>query len=51
MQYTVVKVQNPAWDAVPAVARTQTRWLTPGDIEATAQACHDGERLYVRMTA
>ena len=51
MQYTVVKVQNPAWDAVPAVALTHTPWLTPCDIEATAQACHDGERLYVRMTA
>lgn len=51
MQYTVVKVQTPDWNAVPAVTLCHTPWLTPCDIEAKAQACHDGENLYVRMTA
>jgi hypothetical protein len=51
MQYTVVKVQTPDFSAVPAVTLTHTPWLTPCDIEATAQACHDGENLYVRMQA
>ena len=51
MQYTVVKVQTPDWNAVPAVTMAHTPWLTPCDIEAKAQACHDGENLYVRMEA
>lgn len=51
MQYTVVKVQTPDWNVVPAVTMVHTPWLTPCDIEAKAQACHDGENLYVRMEA
>lgn len=51
MQYTVVKVQTPDWNAVSAVTLCHTPWLTPCDIEAKAQACHDGENLYVRMEA
>lgn len=51
MQYTVVKVQTPDWNAVSAVTLCHTPWLTPCDIEAKAQTCHDGENLYVRMEA
>ena len=51
MQYTVVKVQTPDWNAVSTVTLCHTPWLTPCDIEAKAQACHDGENLYVRMEA
>lgn len=51
MTYTVKRVTTPDWDAVPAVTLTHQRWLPPCDIAATAQACHDGERLYVRMQA
>ena len=51
MTYTVMRMTTPDWDAVPAVTLTHQRWLPPCDIAAKAQACHDGERLYVRMEA
>ena len=51
MTYTVKRVTAPDWDAVPAVTLTHQRWLPPCDIAAKAQACHDGERLFVRMEA
>ena len=49
--YTVQKVSAPDWAAVPAAALAHQPWLEPCAIEAKAQACHDGERLYVRMEA
>ena len=49
--YTVVKMQKPDWAHVPSVTLNHTPWLAPCDIAATAQACHDGEKLHVRMTA
>jgi len=49
--YTVQKVKTPDWAQIPSVELTHQKWLTPCAIEAKAQACHDGERLYVRMEA
>ena len=49
--YTVAYVKTPDWEKIPAVTLTHTPWLTPCAIEAKAQACHDGEKLYVRMEA
>ena len=51
MQYTVVRMKNPDWACVPPVTLTHTPWLTPCAVEARAQACHDGENLFVRMEA
>ena len=51
MTYTVKRMTTPDWDAVPVVTLTHQRWLPPCDIAAKAQACHDGERLHVRMEA
>ena len=49
--YTVMRVEKPDWAAVPAVTLRHQPWLAPCGIEARAQACHDGENLYVRMEA
>jgi len=51
MKYTVKKVSKVDWNAIPAVTLAHTPWLVPCAIEAKAQACHDGETLYVRMEA
>ena len=49
--YTVVRMQTPDWEKVPVATLVHTPWLTPCAIEAKAQACHDGDNLYVRMEA
>ena len=49
--YTVARVEKPEWERIPSVTLTHQPWLAPCDIEAAAQLCHDGENLYVRMTA
>lgn len=50
--YEVVRTSGkPDWAHVPAVSLEHAPWLLPCDIEAKAQLCHDGERLYVRMQA
>ena len=49
--YRAVLVEKPEWEKIPAVTLTHQPWLAPCDIEASAQLCHDGENLYVRMTA
>jgi len=49
--YTVKRVQTSKWSAIPAVELAHQPWLAPCDVAAKAQACHDGERLYVRMEA
>lgn len=49
--YRAVRVEKPEWEKIPAVTLTHQPWLAPCDIEASAQLCHDGENLYVRMTA
>lgn len=49
--YTVQKVTAPDWDQVPAVTLEETGWLPPAGVSAWAQLCHDGENLWVRLTA
>jgi len=51
MMYTVKKVSEVNWDAIEAVELVHQPWLAPCEIGAKAQLCHDGENLYVRMTA
>ena len=49
--YEVVRMAEPDWTRVPVARLTHQPWLPPCGVEAQAQACHDGERLHVRMTA
>lgn len=49
--YTAVYQPVPDWNTVPAVELSHMDWLKPCDIRAKAQACHDGENLWVRMEA
>ena len=51
MNYTVKKVSKVDWNEISAVTLNHAPWLTPCAIEASAKACHDGEKLYVRMEA
>ncbi len=51
MTYTVKKVTVPCWEQIEAVELVHQPWLTPCEISARAQLCHDGENLYVRMEA
>lgn len=50
-EYTVLRVDRPDWAAIPAVRLEHMPWLAPCAVSARAQACHDGERLYIRMEA
>lgn len=50
-KYTVLKADAPDWSQIPAVALQETGWLPPADIDAQAQLCHDGQRLWVRLVA
>lgn len=49
--YTILRVEEPDWDAVPAVHLRHTGWLPSCPIAAQAQACHDGEHLFLRLQA
>jgi len=49
--YTVKRVETPDWTKIEAVELVHQPWLAPCDIAAKAQACHDGENLYIRMEA
>ena len=51
MEYRVARVTGIDWEKIEAVTLVHQPWLEPCDIEAKAQACHDGENLYVRMEA
>jgi len=51
MYYEVHRVQIPNWEAIPAVTLCHTPWLTPNDVKAQAQLCHDGQTLFLRMQA
>ena len=51
MEYTVTKVQAPDFQDIPVIRLQETGWLAPLGIQATAQLCHDGKNLYVRMEA
>ena len=49
--YRVARVEKPDWTKIEAVTLSHQPWLKLCDIGATAQLCHDGENLYVRMEA
>lgn len=49
--YRVPKLSAPDWTVPEKVSLTHTGWLAPCPISATAQACHDGENIYIRMEA
>lgn len=49
--YVVKRVSQIDWNQIEKVELIHQPWLEPCDIQAWAQACHDGEALYVRMTA
>lgn len=49
--YIVKKADTPDWTKIEAAALAHQPWLEPNDVQAYAQLCHDGEKLYVRMTA
>lgn len=51
MLLTVPYQPEPDWAHVPPVTLHHTGWLPPCPISATAQCCHDGEQLWVRMEA
>ncbi|MGI5976143.1 MAG: carbohydrate-binding family 9-like protein [Candidatus Limivicinus sp.] len=50
-EYRVMKIEKPDWGLVPEAELMETGWLAPCGISASAQLCHDGKKLYVRMTA
>ncbi len=49
--YIVKRVAKPDWTSIEAVVLNNQPWLAPCGVTACAQLCHDGEKLYVRMTA
>lgn len=49
--YTVRRVREPDWAALPRAELFHTGWLPPCPVRAWAQLCHDGEALFVRMEA
>ena len=49
--YHVVNVDKPDWSAIEKAALNHQPWLEDNGVRAWAQACHDGERIHVRMTA
>lgn len=49
--YVVKRVAEVNWEQIPAVELVHTGWLEPCAIAAKAQACHDGENLWIRMEA
>lgn len=49
--YIVKRVSAPDWAQVPAVTLAHQPWLENNGVEASAQMCHDGETIYVRLTA
>ena len=51
LEYQVIKVKTPDFQNVPKINLQNTGWLPDCGVEATAQLCHDGKNLYVRMEA
>ncbi len=49
--YTVPHMTPSDWSKVPVISLEHTPWLEPCSITANAQACHDGENLWIRMEA
>lgn len=50
-EYIIPRVQHPDWETIPVVQLCHTGWLPPSSVTAQAQACHDGERLFIRLQA
>ena len=49
--YLVKRVKEVDWTQVPEIVLEHTGWLESCAVEAKAQACHDGENLWIRMEA
>lgn len=49
--YSVIKTVEPEWEKVEAVSLTHTGWIDPCEVAARAQVCHNGEVLWVRLSA
>lgn len=51
--YTLRRIDRATldWTSIPTLTLTHCPWLTPAPVGAYAQACHDGENIYVRMQA
>ena len=49
--YDAVRLPKPEWEKVETVPLTDTGWLEPCGVAAGAQVCHDGETIWVRLTA
>ena len=47
----MTRAARPDWEQVPAVTLRHTGWLSAAPVSAWAQACHDGQTLYLRMEA
>lgn len=45
------RVASPVWEQIDPVELSETGWLAPAGIEASAKICHDGENIYVRLEA
>ena len=51
MQYDVLAVEQPLWEAVPALTLKHAPWLEANSVSATAQLCHSADTLFLRMEA
>lgn len=49
--YFVPRTAGPDWSAPAQISLTHTGWLPPCPVAAWFRACHDGERLYLRLEA
>lgn len=51
MEYEVLRMDTPRWEAVPAAPLYHAPWLTPNAVRAWAQLCHNEDTLFLRMEA
>lgn len=49
--YFVRRTDGPDWSGAERVSLQHTPWLPEGPAAACFSACHDGERLYLRLEA
>lgn len=50
-EYQVAAMPAPDWERVEQVELCHAPWLEANAVRAWAQACHNGQMLFVRMTA
>lgn len=50
-EYVITRVKVPCWNSVPAVELHHTGWLPACEVTAQAQACYDGDSLFLRLQA